>query len=134
MDPGSLYRAPARARDRQDLSESRCATPRLARARLAAPLFLVVAVLDVDARGARNVRGRLLLAVVATVATLDPSKTFPGTDIGIPTYLREGVLLVLVGLMILQALLEWARVLSGRKVAVVREAPFVASQFAPEEA
>jgi carbon starvation protein len=45
-----------------------------------------------------------------------------------------GVLLVLVGLMILQALLEWARVLSGRKVAVVREAPFVPSQFAPEEA
>ncbi|HET9696658.1 MAG TPA: carbon starvation protein A, partial [Terriglobales bacterium] len=45
-----------------------------------------------------------------------------------------GVLLVLVGLMIMQALLEWVRVLSGRKVAVVRETPFVPSQFAAEEA
>jgi len=45
-----------------------------------------------------------------------------------------GVLLVLVGIMMLQALLEWARVLSGRKVAVVKESPFVPTRFAPEEA
>src|SRR3954469_4581424 len=45
-----------------------------------------------------------------------------------------GALLVLVGVMIAQSLLEWARILSGRKQAVVRESPFVPSRFAPEEA
>ena len=45
-----------------------------------------------------------------------------------------GVLLVLVGLMIAQSLVEWARILSGRKQAVVRESPFVASRLAQEEA
>jgi carbon starvation protein len=44
------------------------------------------------------------------------------------------VLLALVGLMIAQSLYEWARILSGRKKAVVQESPFVASRLAPEEA
>jgi carbon starvation protein len=45
-----------------------------------------------------------------------------------------GVLLVLVGLMLAQSLYEWARLLSGRKQAVVRETPFVPSRYSAEEA
>ncbi|HWR13639.1 MAG TPA: carbon starvation CstA family protein [Terriglobales bacterium] len=45
-----------------------------------------------------------------------------------------GVLLVLVGLMLAQSLVEWGRVLSGRKQAVTRETPFVSSRYAAEEA
>ena len=43
-------------------------------------------------------------------------------------------LLVLVGLMLAQSVLEWARVLTGQKQAEVRESPFVPSRYAPEEA
>jgi Na+/H+ antiporter NhaD/arsenite permease-like protein len=39
-----------------------------------------------------------LLGVVAAVATLDPSKPFPGTDWHAPPYLREGVQLLMAGL------------------------------------
>ena len=42
--------------------------------------------------------GLLLAGVVAAVALLDPSKTLPGTEIHSPVYLRETVLLALVGL------------------------------------
>jgi carbon starvation protein len=44
------------------------------------------------------------------------------------------VLLVLVGLMLAQSLLEWSRVLSGKKQAEVRETPFVPSRYMVEEA
>ncbi|MGE0606109.1 MAG: sodium:proton antiporter [Pirellulales bacterium] len=40
----------------------------------------------------------LLFGVVAAVATLDPNKTFPGTETQIPYFMREVVLLSLVGL------------------------------------
>jgi Na+/H+ antiporter NhaD/arsenite permease-like protein len=45
--------------------------------------------------------GVWLLGVVAAVASLDPSKPFPGTSWHAPPYLREGVQLVLVGLSLL---------------------------------
>ena len=44
-----------------------------------------------------------------------------------------GVLVLLVALIVLESVLEWARVLSGRKVAQVSEAPFVPSRWAAEE-
>jgi carbon starvation protein len=44
-----------------------------------------------------------------------------------------GVLVVLVAVVLIESALEWARVLSGRKVAEVREAPFVMTQLALEE-
>lgn len=45
-----------------------------------------------------------------------------------------GTLLVLVGLMLAQSLLEWIKVLSGKKQAVTKEAPYVPTRFSPEEA
>ena len=44
------------------------------------------------------------------------------------------VLAVLVILIVLESALEWLRVLSGRKLARVHEAPFVPTRFATEEA
>jgi carbon starvation protein len=44
-----------------------------------------------------------------------------------------GMLLVLVAVIVLESALEWIRVLSGRKPARVREAPFVATRFVAEE-
>jgi carbon starvation protein len=44
-----------------------------------------------------------------------------------------GTLVVMVALILLESGVEWVRVLSGRKQACVREAPFVASRFAAEE-
>jgi carbon starvation protein len=44
------------------------------------------------------------------------------------------VLVVLVVLIVLESALEWLRVLSGRKVAGVHEAPFVPTRFVAEEA
>ncbi|HEX6881251.1 MAG TPA: carbon starvation CstA 5TM domain-containing protein, partial [Terriglobales bacterium] len=44
------------------------------------------------------------------------------------------VLVVLVCMVLAESLFEWMRVLSGRKQAVLREAPFVKSKFAGEEA
>jgi carbon starvation protein len=44
-----------------------------------------------------------------------------------------GTLIVMVGLILIESLVEWARVLSGRKQARVRESPFVTSRFATEE-
>jgi carbon starvation protein len=44
-----------------------------------------------------------------------------------------GILIVMVGLILLESVLEWSRVLSGQKEPRVREAPFVASRFAAEE-
>ncbi|HVO79844.1 MAG TPA: carbon starvation CstA family protein [Terriglobales bacterium] len=44
-----------------------------------------------------------------------------------------GVLIVMVALILVESGREWARVLSGRKQASVKEAPFVASRFAMEE-
>jgi carbon starvation protein len=45
-----------------------------------------------------------------------------------------GVLVGMVTLVLLESGLEWARVLSGRKQASVRESPFVASRLAEERA
>jgi len=47
--------------------------------------------------------------------------------------LVTGLLVSMVGLILLQSLVEWARVLSGRKAPAVKEVPFVASHFATEE-
>ena len=44
-----------------------------------------------------------------------------------------GALVVLVAVVLIESALEWARVLSGRKVAEVREAPFVMTRLALEE-
>jgi carbon starvation protein len=44
-----------------------------------------------------------------------------------------GVLIVMVGVIVLESASGWARVLSGRAEARVREAPFVATRFATEE-
>jgi len=44
-----------------------------------------------------------------------------------------GTLIVMVALILIQSAVEWARVLSGRKLAKVKESPFVATQFATEE-
>ncbi len=44
-----------------------------------------------------------------------------------------GVLVVLVAVVLIESTLEWARVLSGRKAAEVRETPFVMTQLALEE-
>jgi carbon starvation protein len=44
-----------------------------------------------------------------------------------------GILIGLVCLILLESAMEWARVVSGRKEARVREAPFVVSRFATEE-
>ncbi len=44
-----------------------------------------------------------------------------------------GILIVLVGVIVLESALGWARVLTGRAEARVREAPFVATRFAVEE-
>jgi len=45
-----------------------------------------------------------------------------------------GVLVCLVTLILIESLLEWSRVLSGKKEARVKEIPFVLSRFAEEEA
>ncbi len=47
--------------------------------------------------------------------------------------LVTGVLIVMVALILTESLVEWTRVLSGRKKAQVKEAPFVPSRFATEE-
>jgi carbon starvation protein len=44
-----------------------------------------------------------------------------------------GVMVVLIAVIVLESAREWGRVLSGRKAASVREAPFVATRFATEE-
>ncbi|MDP9269069.1 MAG: carbon starvation protein A [Acidobacteriota bacterium] len=43
-------------------------------------------------------------------------------------------LLILVALMVLESAREWVRILTGKKAAAVREAPFVPTRFASEEA
>jgi carbon starvation protein len=43
-------------------------------------------------------------------------------------------LMVMVALVLLVSAVEWVRVLSGRKAAMVKESPFVASRFAEEQA
>ena len=47
--------------------------------------------------------------------------------------LVTGVLIIMVALILVESGLEWIRVLSGRKQAEVREAPFVTTRFAMEE-
>src|SRR5712692_9352223 len=47
--------------------------------------------------------------------------------------LVTGVLIIMVALILVESGLEWIRVLSGRKQAEVREAPFVATRFVTEE-
>jgi carbon starvation protein len=47
--------------------------------------------------------------------------------------LVTGILVCMVALVLLQSALEWAGVLSGRKQAQVKEAPFVPTRFAAEE-
>src|SRR5213593_2316589 len=44
-----------------------------------------------------------------------------------------GILITMVSLILIESTLEWARVISGRKEARVKESPFVATQFAAEE-
>jgi carbon starvation protein len=44
-----------------------------------------------------------------------------------------GILIVMVTMIVLESGLEWARVLSGRKEARLKETPFVMSRFAAEE-
>ena len=44
-----------------------------------------------------------------------------------------GILIVMVALILVESALEWARVLSGRKQALVKESPFVPTRFATEE-
>ncbi len=44
-----------------------------------------------------------------------------------------GVLILMVALILIESVMEWTRVLSGKKVARVKEAPFVPSRFAAEE-
>jgi carbon starvation protein len=48
--------------------------------------------------------------------------------------LVTGLLLLLVVMILAESVLEWVPVLSGRKVAQVSEAPFVASRYPVEEA
>jgi carbon starvation protein len=47
--------------------------------------------------------------------------------------LVTGVLIIMVALILLESGLEWIRVLSGRKQAEIREAPFVITRFVGEE-
>jgi carbon starvation protein len=44
-----------------------------------------------------------------------------------------GVLVCLIAVLVLEAAREWVRVLSGRKAATVREAPFVTTRFVEEQ-
>ena len=44
-----------------------------------------------------------------------------------------GVLIVMVALILIESVMEWTRVISGKKEARVKEAPFVPSRFAAEE-
>jgi carbon starvation protein len=44
-----------------------------------------------------------------------------------------GALVVLVGLMLAESLVEWSRILSGRKRGVSNETPYVSSRFVAEE-
>src|SRR5258708_37314639 len=44
-----------------------------------------------------------------------------------------GTLIVMIGSILIESMVEWLRVLSGRKQAKVKESPFVATQFATEE-
>ena len=44
-----------------------------------------------------------------------------------------GALVVMVTLILLESAVEWLRVLTGRKKAKVKEAPFVPTRFAEEQ-
>jgi xanthine/uracil permease len=44
-----------------------------------------------------------------------------------------GVLIVMVSLILLESAVEWIRIVTGRKAAQVKEAPFVLTRFAGEE-
>src|SRR6266496_2826659 len=44
-----------------------------------------------------------------------------------------GILIVMVAMILLESMLEWVRILSGRKEAKVKESPFVPTRFATEE-
>jgi carbon starvation protein len=44
-----------------------------------------------------------------------------------------GVLICLIAVIVVESAREWVRVLSGRKTAIVREAPFVTTRFAEEQ-
>jgi carbon starvation protein len=44
-----------------------------------------------------------------------------------------GTLMVMITLILIESVVEWARVLSGRKQARVKESPFVVTRFATEE-
>jgi carbon starvation protein len=45
-----------------------------------------------------------------------------------------GILIVMIAMILIESGLEWWRVLRGQKAAQVREAPFVATRFAEEQA
>jgi len=42
-------------------------------------------------------------------------------------------LIVMISLILIESVVEWVRVLSGRKQARVKESPFVSTRFATEE-
>jgi carbon starvation protein len=42
-------------------------------------------------------------------------------------------LIVMISLILIESVVEWVRVLSGRKQGRVKESPFVATRFATEE-
>jgi len=44
-----------------------------------------------------------------------------------------GILIVMIGMILVESVLEWGRVLRGQKEARVREAPFVPTRFAEEQ-
>jgi carbon starvation protein len=44
-----------------------------------------------------------------------------------------GILILLIAMILVESAAEWIRILAGRKQAVVRESPFVATRFATEE-
>ena len=44
-----------------------------------------------------------------------------------------GILILLIAAILVESVMEWIRVLAGRKQPVLRESPFVASRFATEE-
>ena len=48
--------------------------------------------------------------------------------------LVTGILVVMVCAIVVESILEWSRVLTGKKEALPSETPFVATRFAPEEA
>ena len=75
----------------------------------------------------------------AAQAARRPGRRRPGDDLARRIFNDRldaavtGMLLVLVAMILFESTMEWTRVLSGRKPARVKEAPFVTTRFAAEE-